>query len=542
MFNSRHILAIALTTLVTAVSSLHASIHVQHLVGSTWSSDDQTLSAGSSVTITDTASGTYRIYVDDYTAENIGLITINSQSSGTPTLFVGTGRSTPIETARLDDPGCKDLAGITWSGGKPRLQARVYHDVTGDISMWHVVRIDVDGELQADVYHDGGGVTPAPRLGVVRAYRMLAAIPSTQEIVAAHGDIHRVEAQFECHADVISTEGSIDEIQASTTTPGGWFGDVIALNGSIGTIINYDGPIATECIQAKNGIGTIWGKDYILADIRANANGGSGNLTTLQMPSGGYFGGTLQANTITGSFDFFPVYIYGDFDGDAIIDTSFDGIWICGGLTTGHTIKIRQNLGEGASLGFSIFGSGFLDGQVIINADNDGSEWLGSVGVGEISLTVAPYYFNNDIGDGAVGLAPYHIHEEGCTPPNHGYVDASEFDDTTGAGGVVIRYYGPINISTPVANYVDNRHGSAVSDGNVVRRRGFLFYGHRQSRGRAGTAACGAHQSRDLIEPDSTRALPGDDRRRRYAMCRRRRASQRGLRGVRLLDRTRLQW
>ncbi len=326
--------------------------------------------------------------------------------------------------------------------------------------MWHIWRIDVGNELQADVYHDGGGITPAPRLGVVKAYRFAALNFGPQEIVAAHGDINRVEAEFEGYTDVIAASGSIGEIQASTVTPGGWYGDVLALNGSIGSIINTDSTIIADCIQAKNGIGTIWGRYLIHADIRSNANGGSGNLTTLRIPIGGDFRGSLHANTITGEPDAFggwitfPVEVRGDFDGDAVIDTSLDGPWISRGLSIDRTITLRRNLGEDGRFTFEQFGGGFIDGQVIINADDNGYEWLGGAGVGEIGLANIPYYSNSNIGDGAIGLAPYHLHNEGCTPPNHGYIGLNEFNHPT-TGGVVMRYYGPINIPSGGAGVVD---------------------------------------------------------------------------------------
>lgn len=276
-----------------------AQIYVDFLAGSpdAWI-NLATYSAGSDVTIDDTGSWTYRVYTASYTTENIGTISLNSQANGTPTLFVGRGRTVPSEMDALLVPGCLDLAGITWSGGKPRLQAYVYHDVTGDISMWHVVRIDVDGYLMGDVYHDGGGgVTPAPRLGFVgytRAHHLDGTNYTPIEIVAAHGDIHRVEGLEENHANVISSEGSIDEVEGLGY--GAWHGNVLARNGSIGSVINNGQAIdlvrlqGYARIEARNGIGTVrivGGGADILADIKANVNGGAGNLVLRPYSSDG---------------------------------------------------------------------------------------------------------------------------------------------------------------------------------------------------------------------------------------------------------------
>lgn len=447
--------------LVACSAPAVADIHVQHLVGGNWSSDDQTLSAGSNVTINDSTSGTYRVFVDDETSESIGIITLNSSGTNNPTLFVGTGRTTASEIDPLTTAGCKDLGGVAWSGGRPRLQASIYNDVTDDVSMWHIFRIDVGGELQGNVYHDGGGVTPAPRLGVISAGSTVGA-----EIVAEHGDIHRVETMVDAFADVISELGSIDEVEAALSFTGTWHGDVLAINGSIGSVINNYGGIGSGSapithIEAKNGIGTVRAADDIWAVVKANANGGAGNLTTLRLayPNSGSFHGELQANNLLGVYDQFgnllerAVEINGDFDADAVVIDSFDSSWLCYGLPVDRTITFRRDLGVNAIVSFSIFGSGYLDGQVIINAEDDGYEWLGSIGFGEIPLYPAPYYENNipvpgtGANQGAVGLAPYELHDEGCEPPNHGYIGLDAFNDTS-TGGVIIRYYGPINSPT----------------------------------------------------------------------------------------------
>ncbi len=284
-------------------SAALADIHVQHLIGANWSTDDQTLTSGTNVNvvINDSTSGTYRVFVDDETSEDIGTITINSQSTGTPTLFVGTGRTTPTEAFRLDIAGCRDLVGIAWSGGKPRLQAYVYRDVTDDISMWHIVRIDIGNELQGNVTHGGGGVSPAPRLGFISALRIIG--PSYYvDITAEHGDVHRVETMDESYAHVTSDNGSIDEIEATTVfLDGGWYGDVLAPNGSIGTVRCPNGGIGflgegKVRIEAKNGIDKVFASGDIHADIKSNVNSGSGVITSLRTTplSVGGFTGTVQ--------------------------------------------------------------------------------------------------------------------------------------------------------------------------------------------------------------------------------------------------------
>jgi hypothetical protein len=95
-----------------------------------------------------------------------------------------------------------------------------------------------------------------------------------------------------------------------------------------------------------------------------------------------------------------------------------------------------------------------LRGQIIINASNGANPWTGSVIVGSplvaqydlSSVTTAPYYTptSSDLGGGAVGLAPFHLHDTDCAPPNNGTIALIATEAT-------LRFYGPIRFeSTPL--------------------------------------------------------------------------------------------
>lgn len=89
----------------------------------------------------------------------------------------------------------------------------------------------------------------------------------------------------------------------------------------------------------------------------------------------------------------------------------------------------------------------FITGDVILNADNDGGTWDGDITVlrGSASdITLAgPNYTNTpfQIGGGAVGLAPFNIHDQACAPQN-GASNAAIF------GSINIQHYGPITGAT----------------------------------------------------------------------------------------------
>ncbi len=96
-----------------------------------------------------------------------------------------------------------------------------------------------------------------------------------------------------------------------------------------------------------------------------------------------------------------------------------------------------------------------LKAQIIINAANSGGSWSsGTVTVGSTALSPMPNYTNTSasIGGGAVGVAPFDLHDNDCTPVNGASL---AFSETT---TVVLRHYGPVTWNTasdPV--YIDWR-------------------------------------------------------------------------------------
>ncbi len=143
-----------------------------------------------------------------------------------------------------------------------------------------------------------------------------------------------------------------------------------------------------------------------------------------------------------------------------VINGTLTAPFRCYGLAADYTVKIKEGVSSDAFFAFSVFGGGFLDGQVIINAEDDSNQWLGTAVIGETPLTDLPHYPQNSGNqrfEGAIGLAPFHMHNEGCSPPNiegFNYIDTDLFNDPEN-GGVIIRYYGPIYSPTGGPSVVD---------------------------------------------------------------------------------------
>ncbi len=113
------------------------------------------------------------------------------------------------------------------------------------------------------------------------------------------------------------------------------------------------------------------------------------------------------------------------------------------GLEGGASIRIGSSL-----QGTIALPPGGLLGNILINANNDGSTWSGAVSFGGLTLlSPAPYYTNTSdlTGGGGVGLAPFALHAADCRPPHNSAaaVPASAFT-VAGQRPVRIHTYGPV--------------------------------------------------------------------------------------------------
>lgn len=236
-------------------------INVDRLDGSDWINIAQH-SAGSDVTFDDSTGSTYKVYTLTPTTQSIGNLTINSSGTNAPTLFVGQGLFVPTDETRLSTPGAYNIGSISYSGGQPRLQVRVNNTITGEISFWHIVRIDA-GNILANITHDPVGATTPPRLGYIAAGD-IGSYDTNYYVAAKRGDIGSIAAAYCLFSRIQCDNGSITGVVSTGSQNVGGFmapSSIKALNGSINDVISF-GQIATGSptyttnvqIQAKSGI------------------------------------------------------------------------------------------------------------------------------------------------------------------------------------------------------------------------------------------------------------------------------------------------
>lgn len=251
-------------------------------------------------------------------------------------------------------------------------------------------------------------------------------------------------------------------------------GDISASNGFI-TAISAGGaifgPVTSNNITAGTGIGSIDAVIGINSVIDANGPisrvmvSGTGNLrgsiSASSITSGNVNDGIIVTNgrlfadiTTTGNVSR-QISVRGTGDPLGTLEGAID---IGGVLTAGTTITIERSL-----VGTISFPANGLQGQIIVNGDNVGGTWSGSVVVGAIQLdpgqsldaNKAPYYTRlaSTLGGGSVGLAPFHLHGSNCTPSHDPDgagigIDADVINADTDAH-VFCTFYGPIARATP---------------------------------------------------------------------------------------------
>src|SRR5262245_14341529 len=270
---------------------------------------------------------------------------------------------------------------------------------------------------------------------------------------------------------------------------GGFRGNISVEEGYISQLYSSGGTIGVAGtpiqIVARSRIEHIFGT-AIYADISVLADGSGaadvhrivtgdgpfvGSLTArkFDLVNGSGFGGPgIFINHVTSMLD-------ADLDADIIFTDSFDTnitgqvhpqISVPTGyaLKQGRTIRIGDGLiGSSSSVG-TIYGISLpangLKGQIIINANNGSGGWTAPVKVDGYTLDEssggsddAPYYerLSSDLGGGAVGLVPFHLHDEDCTPPNFSsQCSIGEYEDNDYRETIVLRHYGPVGVaSTP---------------------------------------------------------------------------------------------
>lgn len=357
------------------------------------------LESGSSVSIFNANDVPYRIYAISPTTTDIGNIFISAASSAfRPRVFIGRGLTFPSSATQLPVPGCRNIGAITHGTGRIRLQVNITGNINGPVTAHEIVRIDASGVVAGNITHD-------PDQEVVSMGRVIAgAFAPGFFIRATRGDVSEIRST----TTILSS--SIDVAQ-------GRIANIIA-NSSIG---NQSAPIT---IQAAAGFGQIACENFY-GSITAGANGNFADIDRITVSTD--FTGTIDVRTFSGIS---PVVIDGDFDGNITLTEE---------LSSSTLVRIGGSLLSGASINLPPSG---LAGQIVVNNNDAGGEWLGDVNVGAAALADPMYTATAaSLGGGSIGKAPFGLHDESCTPINGFSIAVSPTTIET----VRMRYYGPLD-------------------------------------------------------------------------------------------------
>ncbi|MFM9995024.1 MAG: hypothetical protein ACKVU4_04395 [Phycisphaerales bacterium] len=348
------------------------------------------------------------IWADDPDEHDIGAVSIERVSPGATLpsyleIFIGQGDFPYLmgqSAAAARDLCCIGFGNDNALRGVTRFAGHITGDLLGPTNVGRIYRLDVDGVLV-------GGLSAAISPAAEELFRVFAGSTSIFGIGATSGTITRIDVQGTLAGTIEALDEGIGDIIAGTlraTIKGGDFIRNIEVAGAIAT--SAGGPVLITTTEPGAPIETITAAS-INADIEAGTSTSRGNVTRVQAASGN-LAGSIKALNLTGTSSGVP------------------GIEVSGSLSSTVTLA-----------------SGGLQRQIIVNGGNSGGTWTGGVTIG--STTLSGLYYTNtssSLGGGSVGLAPFHLHDEDCTPPN-GYSGAPPGDNK-----LRLRWYGPLSWSS----------------------------------------------------------------------------------------------
>lgn len=234
-------------------------------------------------------------------------------------------------------------------------------------------------------------------------------------------------------------------------------GDCTADNGRILLIWaqrNIGSQAAPINIRARHSVYQVMGLD-VFANINTRYNGGTGGFWALVANR---FSGTLLTEKLINN----P---WNGLDGLMEIYNQFDGF-----------ISIGKNYNSPTQY-IQVPANG-LAGQIIINADGvAGGAWTAPIRVGpnghpqQIILNSPGYTASAaTIGGGAVGLVPFRLHDEACSPANGATVQRSLTDPPL---VVELRHYGPVNWNGAMPVTIERRAAGSTNAFVPVTARNF---------------------------------------------------------------------
>jgi hypothetical protein len=235
----------------------------------------------------------------------------------------------------------------------------------------------------------------------------------------------------------ISSIGGAFFIDAGSVASGA---NLVQLSGSMGQIA-CAGTLGGS-LNSSGGVSTL-GTGTLSGSVIASGTIGSLNVTASLT-------GALSAARLNNAL------IVGDLSGD---------VSVASGLLSGDVLLVGGSLSSTGSITMPASG---LGGQITINNANSTGTWSGVVTVGTTNLTAAGYTDTaSSLGGGAVGLAPFGLHDESCSPVNGGSVGAQS------SGPFSARHYGPVKFTGAGAPALVERRVTGTSWTNQTA--GFTF-------------------------------------------------------------------
>ncbi len=375
--------------------------------------------------------------------------------------------STPASYAGLDWGGL-DYVGTLFADVD--IYGGINGSLTGSARFGEVYRFDIGGAIDAPITIDGDAST-GPNIATINA-----------ESITANGQIRNTGTgrlrQITVAHDVAGADHSSNTNLGGIFNNGGSIGDV-TIGGDLKSFVQAR-KSTINSIQVGGVIDVINGpNDAILEPISARSiefvtaqsiyaeinaadtfNGGTptGHVTLIKTTNGGVMG-DLRFRSLSNTSGAPESGI--KIAGDAIKDgRTFNGVDV-GVITidSGGTVNLPITIGGSLKGDILCYGgTGTLSNQIVINGANQSTGTWATTGTLATSLLtigsdptvfaqpyLGPYYDATDsqLGGGAVGLVPFHLHDNDCVPVNGG----SSAPIVTGSF-VKLRFYGPVECPT----------------------------------------------------------------------------------------------
>ena len=298
----------------------------------------------------------------------------------------------------------------------------------GDLDGSVFVFFEIDGDMDI-----AGGLTSGSEIDIT-------GIPEGRAI-SFGGDVEGtlpafafLDGTLEIGGNLASGIEVLDDL-TGTIDIGGGTTESISIVGDLTSTASIEiGGFVDASISVDNVAGTITLQDTLNADLFIDGNlsgsvviGGDNTKGAIAVSGDLTSSGLIQIDGVMNS----AIRISGSAIGDIEI-----------GVLDGYQVSIGDDL-EGDILIDSTAG---LESQIVINANDNGGEWLGDVIVGTTVLGpgasvpyLSPYYeeLSTNLGGGAVGLVPFMYHAVESLPVHGSTVSSAPTS-------ITIEHYGPI--------------------------------------------------------------------------------------------------